>query len=81
VYGAVALPMEWGLACSTCYSLIYGEVERPPMREGFGVLIFQLSLVFYFIQASVQLTIKVPGSWRSEGLWLCSSHHLGSLPR
>jgi hypothetical protein len=37
---------------------------------------FQLSLVFYLIQASLQLLIKVPGSQRSEGLWLCSGRHL-----
>jgi hypothetical protein len=29
---------------------------------------------------SPQLLIKVPGSQRSEGLWLCSVHHLGSSP-
>jgi hypothetical protein len=34
--------------------------------------------VFFLIQASVQLLVKVPGSWRSEGLWLCSGRHLGS---
>jgi hypothetical protein len=39
---------------------------------------FQLSLVFYLIQASLQLLVKVPGSWRSEGLWLCSGNHLVS---
>jgi hypothetical protein len=28
---------------------------------------------------SLQLLVKVPGSRRSEGLWLCFGHHLGSL--
>jgi hypothetical protein len=41
---------------------------------------FQLSLVFYFNQACLQLLIKVPGSQRSEGLWLCSGRHLGFSP-
>jgi hypothetical protein len=27
----------------------------------------------------LQLLIKVHGSWKSEGLWLCSGHRLGSL--
>jgi hypothetical protein len=39
---------------------------------------FQLSLVLYLSQVCLHLLIKVPGSQRSEGLWLCSSHHLGS---
>jgi hypothetical protein len=39
---------------------------------------FQLSLVLYLNQVCLQLLIKVHGSWRSEGLWLCSGHHLGS---
>jgi hypothetical protein len=32
--------------------LVYGGVERLSMSYEFGVLMFLLSLVFYFIQAS-----------------------------
>jgi hypothetical protein len=37
---------------------------------------FQLSLVFYLNQEGLQLLIKVPGSQKTEGVWLCSGHHL-----
>jgi hypothetical protein len=60
----------WGGAwcAAPAILLVYGGVERPPRSEEFRVLMFQLSLVFFLIQASVQLLVKVPGSWRSEGL-------------
>jgi hypothetical protein len=40
---------------------------------------FQLSLVLFLIQARLQILVKVPGLQRSEGLWLCSGPHIGSV--
>jgi hypothetical protein len=72
-------PMGQGLVCSACYSFsIWWRGEASPSHV-FKVLMFQLSLMLYLNQASLQILIKVSGSWRSEGLWLCSGSHLGSL--
>jgi hypothetical protein len=59
--------------------LVYCGMERPSMNWRLRVLMFQLSLVLYLSQVCLQPPSKVPGSWSSWDLWLCPSHHLGSL--
>jgi hypothetical protein len=72
-------PMGWGSACSTGYSFsIWWGREA---SQELGVQSADVSALPGALnhQACLQLLIKVPGSWRSEGYWLCSSCHLGSV--
>jgi hypothetical protein len=71
-------PMEWGLVCSACYSFSIwwgGEASQEQRVQSADV-----SAVPDILPQSSKspASYQVPGSRRSEGLWLCSGHHLGS---
>jgi hypothetical protein len=73
---------EWvGLSMQCCYSFsIWWCGEAFHELGAQSAVVSALPGALPQSSVSPQLLIKVPGSQRSEGLWLCSGHHLGSSP-
>jgi hypothetical protein len=72
-------PTGWGLA-ALAVLLVYHIMEKSSTSWGFGVLMFQLSLVLYLSQGCLQPLSNISGSLSSGELWLCpGSHHPGLI--
>jgi hypothetical protein len=70
-----------------CCAGFGGMARKAEIVQGWGVLPSETEVLQgcgdlgSLNQASLQLLVKVPGSQKSEGLWMCSSRHLGSSKR
>jgi hypothetical protein len=76
-------PIGQGLVCSACYSFSIswpGEASQELGVQSADVSALPQSSVLYLSQVCLQPLCKVPGSQRSEGLWLCPGHHLVFSP-